>query len=77
MYKTAPLLFARLTEVEKLVIRAASEGTIEWLFHARYKREIVGSEAASLKVFNETIRLIQEDHRAKASADSFGLTWKF
>lgn len=75
MYNTAELLVNRLTEVEKLMIRAASIGTLDHLFDTHYKNEISALDPRA--VFAEAVDLIQDQHRRTAAQDLFGLTWKF
>ena len=78
MYKTAALFVARLTEVEKCVIRAAA--TIDrndWLFHAHYRRELVGSDVEARKIFDEAIASIKATYIENSKSNVFGRTWGF
>lgn len=78
MYKTAVLFVARLTEVEKCIIRAAATiDRLDWLFHAQYRRELVGSDAEARKIFDEAIASIKATYIENSRFNVFGRTWSF
>lgn len=78
MFKTAALFISRLTEVEKCIIRnAATEGRRDWLFHAQYRRELVGSDVETRKVFDEAVATINATYAENSKSDLFGRTWAF
>lgn len=77
MFNTAELFVSRLTEVEKLELRNASEDKIDWLYYNMYRHELVGSIPEGLKMVRDALVLINITHRKQADADTFGLTWKF
>ena len=73
MYKTSALFIARLTEVEKSIIRGATnEDRLDWLYHAQHAHEI-----ASRKVFDETKVELDRQFVENSKSDQFGRTWAF
>ena len=75
MYGTAELFAARLTEVEKLRLRAGTAGAREHLFETIHRYEIDAQNPRA--VFDAAVELVQREHREKAARIEFGQTWKF
>lgn len=77
MFKSAKLFAARLSEVEKSKIRGATEDGLHWLFFAKHRSEIAGSDEAGLKLMYEARDLILNDYAAASESLQFGRTWAF
>ena len=78
MFTSASTFFSRLTEVEKAAIRgAATPDRLDWLFYARHRFELAGSEAAARKTFDSAVKLINESFAQTSQSDQFGRTWAF
>lgn len=70
--KSPELLLARLTEVEKISLRRASEDRLHWLFHNQYFAELK-SEADLQKVQAD----LNATYAVKSQSNEFGRTWAF
>lgn len=78
MYKTVELFVARLTEVEKIIIRhATSEDRMNYLFYANHAFEIDLKPEAGLKLFYKAREILMADFIKASEALVFGNTWKF
>lgn len=80
---TAELLFARLTEVEKIRLRMAADGAIEQLAHDSYGPELKNM-GVDLEQKVATIATLRDMAHAEFAAPyvpngelAFGKTWKF
>jgi hypothetical protein len=71
-------LFNRLTEVEKIGLRGATPGRIEYLADTAYKGELFGIGLDErIAIVTEAQALATLESATKADSLTFGLTWKF
>ena len=77
MFSSAPLLFSRLTEVEKIQLRNASEGQVDWMFHNIFKYEIGLPIEAARQLFGEVVSITKENFVKDSQGTGFGKTWVF
>lgn len=78
MFSSAKIFVARLTEVEKAAIRGATNpDRLDWLFQARHRHELVGTDKAARKIFDEAVASVLSAFTENSQSDSFGRTWAF
>ncbi len=71
-------LFNRLTEVEKIGLRMATPGRIEYLADAEYRGDLINVEKSERPaVLTETAALAKLQSAARSADLSFGQTWLF
>ena len=71
------ILAARLTEVEKIKLRGATPGQIEWLLNNIYKHEIDLPYDQALAALTEIKQQLELKFTAAGDKPGFGLTWAF
>lgn len=74
---SSSILAARLTEVEKIQLRGASPGRLEWLVHNIYKHELGLPHDEALVALTEIKQQLEVKFAASAAKPGFGLTWAF
>jgi hypothetical protein len=74
---SSSILLARLTEVEKIQLRAASPGRLEWLLNNIYKHELHLPHDEALVALTEIKRQLEMKFSADGAKSGFGLTWAF
>lgn len=77
--EAAVKLFNRLSEVEKIALRAASSATIEYLSDTYYRGDLYAISASECRlVLSEAQALCNLQFAAKSKDLGFnGVTWKF
>lgn len=72
MFKSAALFIARLTEVEKGIIREAKNpDRLDWIFQNKHKYEV------GQKIFDQAVIEMNETYIINSQSDQFGRTWAF
>lgn len=71
MFKTAEAFANRLTAVERMKIRAASEDGLARLFYVDHRFEIDAADAEGMAIFKEAVALINEQFRVKSASAGF------
>jgi hypothetical protein len=77
MFTTASSLAQRLSEVEKIQIRGANPGRLDWLFYNIYQYEIALPKEKALQMFYEVQEYLLEKFKVNSQATGFGATWAF
>lgn len=78
MYKTADLFVARLTEVEKIRIRAVNTiDELEHMFQTKHSFEFDLSLEKARVEFLKAVDIIRAAFTRQSAETEFGLTWKF
>ena len=77
MFTSGKAFFGRLTEVEKMRVRAAqTPDRLAYIFDAHHRYEFGGTLLAAQKAFMEAVNLVREEFTSKGTEEAFGLTWK-
>ena len=74
---SSSILAARLTEVEKIQLRSATTGRLEWLLNNIYKYELRLPHDEALQALTEIKRQLEAKFAADGAKPGFGLTWAF
>lgn len=77
MFTDSTILANRLTEVEKMKIRAANPSRLEWLFNNIYRHEIALSREEGMKMFTNVQEILLERFTENGKSEGFGRTWAF
>lgn len=78
MYKTAASFVLRLSEVEKIRIRAVRTiDELEHVFQTRHAFEFDLPLDKARAVFMDAVDLIRSAYIAQSAETEFGLTWRF
>ncbi len=78
MFTSGKAFFGRLSEVEKMRVRAAqTPERLAYIFDVHHRFEFGGTLLSAQKAFMEAVNMIREEFTAKSQETAFGLTWKF
>jgi hypothetical protein len=77
MFTEAKNFTQRLTEVEKIDIRGASQGRLEWLFNAVHQFEFNLPVDEARKTFFEACEQVNAQFKEQSAENEFGKTWRF
>ena len=77
MFIDSTILAARLSAVEKMQIRGANPGRLEWLFNNIYRYEIDLPREAAMKMFTEVQNILIQQLTENSKTTGFGRTWAF
>ncbi len=78
MFKSAEIFVGRLSEVEKIRLRAsATEDRTRWLFDTVHRYEFDLPEDAAWAEFKAALQLVQEKFKADSRQLGFSRTWTF
>lgn len=78
MFKNVQTFVGRLSEVEKITIRAAAnQDRIDWLYHAKHAHEIDLPTKDGLKFFNEVHSAVMAEFAERSKGTTFGRGWAF